>query len=232
MGEHPQRVSSASTTYGAGVGFPKRSIIENGYSNGSTSTSASSNGKPRSNGGGPHGHYSGHQQSPTQHQYNRHPTFQQQQHLTTSSAIDENKSSPLSSPTSTLTSPSFISKTLPRSHSVESNTSSPGANGPPEVNPVSGTPLASKLDLLTSPVVNGNLKDLVNSFVSTDRAKQAARQTISQTISNQMNRKSHQPNHHQFMRSPSPSNSAISASSTGSSFSSRGMSPPLRSPML
>ena len=217
--EHPQRVSSASTTYGAGVGFPKRSIIENGYSNGSSATSTSSNGKPRSN-GGPHGHYSGHQQSPTQHQYNRHPTFQQQQHLTTSSAIDENKSSPLSSPTSTLTSPSFISKTLPRSHSVESNTSSPGANGPPEVNSVGGTPMASKLDLLTSPVVNGNLKDLVNSFVSTDRAKQAARQTISQTITNQMNRKN------QF-RSPSPS-----SASSSSSFSSRGMSPPLRSPML
>ena len=48
----------------------------------------------------------------------------------------------------------------------------------------------------------GNLKELVNSFVSTDRAKQAARNTISSTISNMR------------MRSPSPS------LSTNSSFSS------------
>ena len=190
--EQPQRVSSASTTYGAGVGFPKRSIIENGHTNGSGS-----------NGG--HHHYGGGQQT----------TLQQEQHLPQpplASSTEVKKVSPLSSPTATLTSPSFINKTLPRSNSVEATAGETAAS-----NANSG---AAKLDLLASPVVNGNLKDLVNSFVSTDRAKQAARQTISQTITNQMNRKN------QF-RSPSPS-----SASSSSSFSSRGMSPPLRSPML
>merc|ERR1719262_2211568 len=75
-----------------------------------------------------------------------------------------------------------------------------------------------KIDLMP-PEVNGNLKDLVNSFVSTDRAKQAARQTISSTITNQMNKKN-------SVRSPSPT-----SSTTSSPFSSRGVSP-LRSPAL
>ena len=73
------------------------------------------------------------------------------------------------------------------------------------------------LDLLSAPEVNGNLKDLVNSFVSTDRAKQAARQTISTTINNMTKKNG-------GLRSPSPSNSS-------SPFSSRGVSP-LKSPML
>ncbi|XP_059082126.1 uncharacterized protein LOC131879739 isoform X1 [Tigriopus californicus] len=66
---------------------------------------------------------------------------------------------------------------------------------------------------------NGNLKDLVNSFVSTDRAKQAARNTISSTITNMRNN-----GNGNGLRSPSPSSST-------SSFGSRGMSP-LKSPML
>ena len=104
----PQKVASSSTTYGAGVGFPKRSILENGVKNGNN-------------------------------------------------GVDEvKKVSPLSSPTATLTSPGFSKQ---------------------------------KIDLMPPPEVNGNLKDLVNSFVSTDRAKQAARQTISSTITNQMNKR-------------------------------------------
>lgn len=75
----------------------------------------------------------------------------------------------------------------------------------------------SALSSANAPAANGqggNLKELVNSFVSTDRAKQAARNTISSTISNMR------------MRSPSPS------LSTNSSFSSsRGMSP-LKSPLM
>ena len=131
----PQKVASSSTTYGAGVGFPKRSILENGVKNGN--------------------------------------------------GLEEAKKvSPLSSPTATLTSPGFIKQ---------------------------------KIDLMPPPEVNGNLKDLVNSFVSTDRAKQAARQTISSTITNQMNKRNN-------VRSPSPT-----SSTTSSTFSSRGVSP-LRSP--
>ena len=53
--------------------------------------------------------------------------------------------------------------------------------------------------LLSSPEMNGNLKDLVNSFVSTDRAKQAARNTISTTINNMKSRNGG------GVRSPSPS---------------------------
>lgn len=149
--QSPTKVSSTSTTYGAGVGFPKRSILqENGIKNGSSPVSPTS----------------------------------------------ENRVSPLSSPTATLTSPSFINKSLPKSEEQR------------------------KINLMPPPEVNGNLKDLVNSFVSTDRAKQAARQTISSTITNQMNKRNN-------FRSPSPTQST----SSNSSFSSRGVSP-LRSPML
>lgn len=143
-------MSSTSTTYGAGVGFPKRSILENGVKNGNGISSAEA-------------------------------------------AVQPQKVSPLSSPTATLTSPSFINKSMPK----------------------------TSVDLMPPPEVNGNLKDLVNSFVSTDRAKQAARQTISSTITNQMNKRNH-------FRSPSPTSSTTS---TQSPFSSRGVSP-LRSPML
>ena len=116
--QQPQKVASSSTTYGAGVGFPKRSILtENGVKNEAER--------------GPHNGNGLHQ-------------------------IEEvKKVSPLSSPTATLTSPTFI----------------------------------KHADLMPPPEVNGNLKDLVNSFVSTDRAKQAARQTISSTITNQMNKR-------------------------------------------
>lgn len=71
------------------------------------------------------------------------------------------------------------------------------------------------LELLSSSEMNGNLKDLVNSFVSTDRAKQAARQTISDTISNMTRR---DPK----MSSPSPLKSPLlaAASSPSSTMSS------------
>ena len=55
-----------------------------------------------------------------------------------------------------------------------------------------------------SPEVNGNLKDLVNSFVSTDRAKQAARITIANTINSQRQRS----NGFGSVRSPSPASSS------------------------
>jgi serine/threonine-protein phosphatase 2A regulatory subunit B'' len=183
-----QKVASSSTTYGAGVGFPKRSMIqENGTdksNGGSSSAAVSSSGTPihKQNGGSLH----------------HEPLAAFGASSTLPKAT--NKVSPLSSPTSTLTSPSFINKaaTLPKS-------------GPSD----------KPLELLASPEVNGSLKDLVNSFVSTDRAKQAARQTISSTITNQINRRNGSG---PGFRSPSPTSSA-------SSLSSRGVSP-LRSPML
>lgn len=69
---------------------------------------------------------------------------------------------------------------------------------------------ASPLELLASPNLNGNLEDLVSSFVNTDRAKQAARNTISSTIRRRLESNgSSSP-----VRSPSPTSS------------------PLRSPMM
>ena len=111
------------------------------------------------------------------------------------------------------------------SNQSSSNLLSEGTNNKSNGNnPKSSSETANvgrSLELLATPEVNGNLKDLVNSFVSTDRAKQAARQTISNTINN-MSRRSNGNG----IRSPSPSNTASS-----SPFSSRGVSP-LRSPML
>ena len=175
-----QKVSSSSTTYGAGVGFPKRSILENGV----TKNNNGFNPSHQSSLGNNH------------HQQQQQLQLQPPSSLTTTLAATGQKLSPLSSPTATLTSPSFVNKTLPKSEQ-------------------------QKIDLMPPSEVNGHLKDLVNSFVSTDRAKQAARQTISSTIANQMNKRNH-------FRSPSPT---TSTSTTSSPFSSRGVSP-LRSPML
>jgi len=116
-------------------------------------------------------------------------------------------SSPQMSPSSMsgLSSPSFItSKTPARSFDQVDKAAA-------------ASDVEKSLDLLAAPEANGSLKELVNSFVSTDRAKQAARQTISNTINNMTKRNG-------GLRSGSPSSSS-------SPFSSRAVSP-LRSPML
>ena len=78
----------------------------------------------------------------------------------------------------------------------------------------SGSDVTKSLELLAAPEVNGNLKELVNSFVSTDRAKQAARQTIANTISN-MTKRNGGPGG-ALGRSASPSTTASPASSRSS----------------
>jgi hypothetical protein len=76
------------------------------------------------------------------------------------------------------------------------------------------------LELLASPNLNGNLEDLVSSFVNTDRAKQAARNTISSTIRRRLG----SPNGSSSpVRSPSPTSSPLGFKTTAS---------PLRSPMM
>ena len=74
------------------------------------------------------------------------------------------------------------------------------------------------LELLASPNLNGNLEDLVSSFVNTDRAKQAARNTISSTLMRRLG-------------SPNGSSSPVRSPSPSSPLSLRSGSP-LRSPML
>ena len=77
------------------------------------------------------------------------------------------------------------------------------------------------LELLASPNLNGNLEDLVSSFVSTDRAKQAARNTISSSILRRIG----SPNGSSSpVRSPSPTSSPLGGY--------KGSSSPLRSPMM
>ena len=120
--------------------------------------------------------------------------------------------------------PSFKSSTLPHSNVSNNNSNAISNNLLSEgskSNPKSSETVGRSLELLATPEVNGNLKDLVNSFVSTDRAKQAARQTISNTINNMSKRNGN------GIRSTSPSSNTASSSP----FSSRGVSP-LRSPML
>ena len=77
---------------------------------------------------------------------------------------------------------------------------------------------AGPLELLASPNLNGNLEDLVSSFVNTDRAKQAARNTISSTLLRRIG-------------SPNGSSSPVRSPSPSSPLSYRSGSP-LRSPML
>ena len=74
------------------------------------------------------------------------------------------------------------------------------------------------LELLASPNLSGNLEELVTSFVSTDRAKQAARNTISSTIMRRLG-------------SPNGSSSPVRSPSPTPTLTYRGASP-LRSPML
>ena len=76
------------------------------------------------------------------------------------------------------------------------------------------------LELLASPSLSGNLEELVTSFVSTDRAKQAARNTISSTIMRRLG------------GSPTASNGSASPVRSPSPTLSYKAASPLRSPML
>ena len=119
----------------------------------------------------------------------------------------------------------------PRSSSFSSPSSSTRespAKGGSSITHISGSPAqpgtsdVGPLELLASPTLSGNLEELVTSFVSTDRAKQAARNTISSTIMRRIGTSS--PNGSASpVRSPSP-NSPLSGGYKGAS--------PLRSPML
>ena len=129
-----------------------------------------------------------------------------QLHLTADPASPRGSSSSVSSPTS-------------------STRDSPGrGSSVTHLNPAeAGTGPQHPLELLASPNLNGNLEDLVSSFVTTDRAKQAARNTISSTLMRRLG----SPNGSASpVRSPSPQ-----PTSPTSALSYRGASP-LRSPML
>ena len=116
----------------------------------------------------------------------------------------------------------FSSVSSPR-HSSTSSVSSPTSSSSRD-SPARGSSLtqinteAGPLELLASPNLNGNLEDLVSSFVNTDRAKQAARNTISSTLMRRI-------------ASPNGSASPVRSPSPSSPLSYRSGSP-LRSPML
>ena len=117
--------------------------------------------------------------------------------------------------------PPGYSSVSPR-HST-SSVSSPTSSSSRE-SPARGSSLtqisteAGPLELLASPNLNGNLEDLVSSFVNTDRAKQAARNTISSTLLRRIG-------------SPNGSSSPVRSPSPSSPLGYRSGSP-LRSPML
>merc|ERR1719295_241091 len=106
---------------------------------------------------------------------------------------------------STVSSPSSSTRESPqRGSSITHISHNP--NSAPDVGP---------LELLASPNLNGNLEDLVSSFVSTDRAKQAARNTISSTIRRRLG-------------SPNGSSSPVRSPSPTSPLSFKNTSSPLR----
>ena len=110
----------------------------------------------------------------------------------------------------------------PRNSTVSSPTSSTRespskGSSITHISPSSNTDVGP-LELLASPNLTGNLEELVTSFVSTDRAKQAARNTISSTIMRRLG-------------SPNGSASPVRSPSPTSTLTYRGASP-LRSPML
>ena len=119
--------------------------------------------------------------------------------------------------------PSSSDSSSPR-HSAVSSPSSSTRESPQRgssITQISHAPAEVPLELLASPNLNGNLEDLVSSFVSTDRAKQAARNTISSTIRRRLG----SPNGSSSpVRSPSPTSSPLGFKGTTSS--------PLRSPMM
>ena len=169
--------------------------------------------------------YSGGRISPEP--YSRQLSQQQQPVTSTVPRLNGSRLKPLTisssvtpiapSSVSGLSSPSFItskSATLPSRVSGGSSS----VTGENNFDKMDKNPdVAKSLDLLAAPEVNGSLKELVSSFVSTDRAKQAARQTIANTINNMTKRNG-------GFRSTSPSSSS-------SPFSSRAVSP-LRSPSM
>ncbi len=113
-------------------------------------------------------------------------------------------------------------------HSQSSSVSSPTSST--RESPARGSSLThitsdvGPLELLASPNLNGNLEDLVSSFVNTDRQKQAARNTISSTLMRRLG----SPNGSASpVRSPSPTLGQQPTSPTSSLNYS-----PLRSPML
>ena len=109
---------------------------------------------------------------------------------------------------STVSSPSSSTRESPQRGSSITHISH---NAAPDVGP---------LELLASPNLNGNLEDLVSSFVSTDRAKQAARNTISSTIRRRLG------------GSPNGSSSPVRSPSPTSPLGFKNSSSPLRSPMM
>merc|ERR1719295_620407 len=117
------------------------------------------------------------------------------------------------------------SSSSPRQSTVSSPTSSTresparGSSITHITHPSSLTTDVGPLELLASPNLNGNLEELVTSFVSTDKAKQAARNTISSTIKRRLG-------------SPNGSASPVRSPSPTSPLSFKNTSSPLRSPMM
>jgi len=134
-----------------------------------------------------------------------HSSLERQNSLTNQRASSDSSSSPRQS---TVSSPTSSTRESPARGSSITHISHPS----------SLTTDVGPLELLASPNLNGNLEELVTSFVSTDKAKQAARNTISSTIMRRLG-------------SPNGSSSPVRSPSPTSNLSYRGASP-LRSPML
>lgn len=130
---------------------------------------------------------------------------QQQRPHTLDRVVQRNSSS-----SSSYSSPTSSTRESPSKGSSITQISSPPAT---DVGP---------LELLASPNLSGNLEELVTSFVSTDRAKQAARNTISSTIMRRLGSPAPSSTGSLPVRSPSPT----------PSLNFRDASSPLRSPML
>lgn len=208
-----QRQNSAPPSHASPPG-PSSSSFSSPYS-----SPANGGVRPRENGVGGHGH--GHVQSATLHRIPMSST----NHRSPPPLDDDRGGGMMNGPT-TSTAPTRLHEQIARAQSayepVRSATLPSAArvrsasNGSPAPAAASSSPSSPSEGgagggaggsggggfdrLLSSPEMNGNLKDLVNSFVSTDRAKQAARHTISTTINNMKSR-----NGGGGVRSPSPS---------------------------
>ena len=152
-----------------------------------------------------HGSYPD-RQGPYQDYNERQNSAERPNSLDRGPAVTRNSSS--SSPrTSSFSSPSSSTRESPAKGSSITHISPSNINT--DVGP---------LELLASPSLSGNLEELVTSFVSTDRAKQAARNTISSTIMRRIG-------------SPNGSASPVRSPSPTPTLTYKGASP-LRSPML
>ena len=184
--------------------------------------------RPRENGFGDHGHGHGHVQAATLHRipmsstnHRSPPPIDDDRRMLTNGQTAAAAAAALTSPPP----PTRLHEQIARAQSAYEPARSAtlpstararsASNGSPAVaSPSSPSSSSSSAEggggggdggfdrLLSSPEMNGNLKDLVNSFVSTDRAKQAARHTISTTINNM---KSRNGGGGGGVRSPSPS---------------------------